>query len=65
MMMVNGCDARKRMLLAVTSCSMEEGGEYWTSESAKSGGRPVWSFVEGTNPVSSYAALELTIPEIK
>ena len=40
-MTVNGCDARNKTLLAVTSCSMEEGGAYWTSDNEKSGGSPV------------------------
>lgn len=53
MMMDRGWDARNRTLLAVTSCRIDEGGEYCTSESEKSGGRPVWSREEGTKPVSS------------
>jgi hypothetical protein len=41
MMIERGCEARNRTLLAVTNWRMEEGGEYWTSESEKSGGSPV------------------------
>jgi len=53
MMIDRGWEARKRTLLAVTSCRMDEGGEYWTSESEKSGGRPVCSLEDGTKPISS------------
>lgn len=54
MMMDSGSEARKRMLFAAVRWSMEDGGVYWTSERAKSGGRPALAMrVDGMKPVSS------------
>lgn len=52
MMSERGATARKSKLLADVKHRIEDGGEYWTNEREKRGGRPE-DRDEGMKPVSS------------